>query len=168
MSAHSVLSRQAHPHLVSLGRYEGPLRRAVQALKYEGSREVARAIARELAGAVPESWHPEVVCAVPLHERRLRSRGYNQAALLAGALAHGLCVPHRELLSRERFTLQQARLSASERRANVEGAFRTVGAVPSRVLLVDDVLTTGTTLAECARMLRCAGADQVYFAVAAR
>ncbi len=165
--SHSPLTRVASPHLVSLGRYAGPLRRAVRALKYGGSREVAGALGARLAAGVPPAWAPQAVCAVPLHAGRERRRGYNQAELLARALAAELKVPCRPLLRRTRATRQQARLHADERRANLEGAFEATGRAPLRVLLVDDVLTTGSTLTECERVLRAAGAERVFFAVAA-
>ena len=165
--SHSPLTRRIEPHLVSLGRYTGPLRRSVRALKYGGSREVAGALGRALAAGVPPFWAPQAVCAVPLHPARQRGRGYNQAELLARALAAELGVPCRPLLRRTRSTRQQARLHAGERRANLAGAFEASGPAPPRVLLIDDVLTTGSTLAECERVLRAAGAGQVFFAVVA-
>lgn len=168
VSASSTLTREREAHLVSLGRYDARLRRAVRALKYEGSREVALAFAGALAPAVPREWHPNAVCAVPLHPSREQRRGYNQAELLARAVARELALPCSPLLRRTRATRQQAKLHADARRANLRGAFEAVAAVPPRVLLVDDVLTTGATLRECAAVLRGAGAERVYFLVAAR
>lgn len=105
----------------------------------------------------------ELLVPVPLGRRRLRTRGYNQAALLAKALAARTGIPAREgLLARTRDTRTQTALGPTERWANVAGAFRAV--VPlagTRVALVDDVLTTGATLAACAAALAASGAAAV-------
>lgn len=115
---------------------------------------------------------PEAVMPVPLHRSRLRQRGFNQALLLAEVVAGRLRVPLvRQGLLRTRPTEPQVNLSADERRQNVRGAF----SVPDercvagrRILLVDDVLTTGSTANECARVLKAAGARDVRVATAAR
>lgn len=152
-----------------LGPYEGALGRAVRALKYRGATRLAGWLGSELAArASAASWAPTVVCEVPLHAGRRRQRGYNQAALLAEHVARGLGVPHRPVLSRPFATAPQARLGREERRANVSGAFVGRPVAGHRVLLVDDVLTTGATLDACTAALRAAGAARVYAAVVAR
>jgi ComF family protein len=112
-----------------------------------------------------EDWRPTLVIPVPLSPKRRRRRGYNQADLVAGALAAMLGLPVRpDALSRERETPSQVGLDPAARRRNVEGAFRALRAEVEGqvVLLVDDLFTTGATLASCARALRAAGSKEVY------
>jgi ComF family protein len=144
------------------GAQHHPLARAVRALKFRGHRAVARTLGLAMAGIVPGGPH-DLVIPVPLHVSRLRERGYNQAALLARALARtaGLALLPGGLV-RRRATPAQADLDAGARRTNVRAAFvassRVAGAA---VVLVDDVLTTGATADACARALRDAGARGV-------
>ena len=107
---------------------------------------------------------PDLLLSVPLHRRRLRQRGYNQALELARPLAQALHVPLRhDRLQRRRHTGAQTELDAVSRRRNVRGAFavREGVALPAHVAILDDVMTTGATLAECARVLRRAGVARV-------
>ncbi|MEP7071073.1 MAG: ComF family protein [Verrucomicrobiota bacterium] len=108
---------------------------------------------------------------VPLHPARRRERGFNQAELLAGGLSHDARLPVRHALERIRYTTTQTALDRAERMENLRDAFRLRSAVDvrnSRVLLVDDILTTGSTLSECARVLRRGGAASVCAITAAR
>jgi ComF family protein len=108
---------------------------------------------------------------VPLHPTRQRERGFNQASLIAELLSAQTSIPARPLLERTRYTTTQTALDRSERMENLHNAFRLRknGDVRGlRVLLVDDVLTTGSTLNECARVLKRAGAFSVHAATAAR
>lgn len=152
-----------------LGPYAGPLGRAVRALKYRGATRLAGWLGERLAREVADAgWRPSVVCAVPLHPSRRRRRGYDQAWLLASSTAAALDVPCRPLLERRRATPSQAWLSRAARLRNVAGAFRSDSVPGARVLLVDDVLTTGATAAACREALLAAGASQVHVAVVAR
>jgi ComF family protein len=118
---------------------------------------LARRLARRLATDAPA-----LVVPVPLHARRLRERGFSPAAQLASAIAREARVPCAPvLLARRRDTPSQTGLSRSARRRNVAGAFSARGSAPLRVWLVDDVVTTGSTLSEAARALRRAGAREV-------
>ena len=142
----------------------------VHALKYEGRRGLAPGLAAELARVVPPVPRADLVMAVPLHPARLRERGYNQAGLLAEALAGTIGVPRLEgAIVRARDTRPQARLDPRSRRANVAGAFRVTnpGRLEGRsILLVDDVVTTGATLEACLEALAGAGARAAGVALA--
>jgi len=147
--------------------YAGPARRAVHRLKFSGWRDVAEAMADAMA-AVGTPAAADVVTWVPLARGRRAERGYDQARALAVALARRLDLPAGRLLRRPVATDPQARRSGAERRAAMRGAFRAVRDAPDRVLLVDDVLTTGATLGAAAEALRAAGAREVHGVAAAR
>lgn len=161
---------------LSFGEYEAGLRGLIHLLKYDRVTPVAAPLGKMLAYAITEligDAQPLVV-PVPLHKSRRRSRGFNQSELIAHAavrhLAQRLEVLHGALI-RQRDTISQVGLSREERIENVRDAFRV--AQPSRItgrdiLLVDDVMTTGTTLSECARVLKQAGAKRVWAATVAR
>jgi ComF family protein len=160
---------------IRLGPYTGRLRDAVLRTKSGTGEALAEMLGRvywEAACARLGVAGVDVVVPVPLHWRRRWARGYNQTAAVARELAAGLgvaCDPRA--LRRVRHTPQQLQPSASARRENVRGAFR-VGRRASlggkRILLVDDVMTTGSTAAEAARTLRAGGAEWVLVAVVAR
>jgi predicted amidophosphoribosyltransferase len=122
---------------------------------------VALALIRELAPRVPGG-PPDLVAPVPLHPRRLRERGFSPAALLARALARAAEAPFAAAqLARLRDTPSQTRLTRAARRRNVAGAFAARRPAPARVWLVDDVATSGATLAEAGAALRRAGAREI-------
>lgn len=136
----------------------------VHALKYQDRPGLAAPLGEELAAALPAAWRrPDLVVDVPLHPARLRERGYNQSAALANALADALGVPRLpRALRRVRATPPQARLGPAARRANLAGAFaieRPAWLAGRRVLLVDDVVTTGATLDAALGALHDAGAE---------
>lgn len=142
----------------------------VQALKYEERPGLAKVLGHRMASALPPGYRPDLVIEVPLHPVRLRERGYNQAALLADAVAAAIGAPRpARALRRVRPTKTQALLGPAERRRNLDGAFRLAdaGAWKGRsVLLVDDVLTTGATLEACLAPLNAARADATALALA--
>ena len=141
--------------------HRGPARGVVHQLKYGGLRVLAAPMAALMASSCPGALvSADLLAPVPLHPRRVRRRGYNQALLLAEALAaHTDSAVRPTLLERTRDTRSQVGLSRAERRANVGGAFALHERLDGqRVLLIDDVCTTGATLSACAVALHAAGA----------
>ncbi len=156
----------------SAGLYEGALRDILHAFKYDARRSLAAplaALVRQHAGVVLIG--VDVVVPVPLHRARERARGFNQAEDLARAMATAPRLPVRRALRRVRATRTQADLPAAQRHRNVRDAFAIArdGALAGRrVLLVDDVSTTGATLEACARVLKAAGVREVRAVTVAR
>ena len=151
--------------MYTTGKHQGALASAVRAFKYEGATDLSHLLAERLITAVrTQIWRVDVVVPVPLHADRLLERGYNQAALLGDQVARSLGFRFEPgLLRRIRSTSQQARLSGSERLENVSGAFDASPATQDKaILLIDDVVTTGSTLSECARALRARNAAALY------
>jgi len=147
--------------------FHGPVREAVHRLKYSGWRAVAEALGAAMQVVAPAEV-ADVVTWVPLSSRRLRERGFDQARRLANAVAPRLGLPVASLLVRVADTAPQARRGGQARRAVMAGAFRARARSPGRVMLVDDVLTTGATAGACARALLDAGAERVVLLTAAR
>lgn len=144
--------------------FDGWVRTAIHAFKYQGERARSRHLGDLLAPLLPPGASVDAVVPIPLHPTRLRDRGFNQATLLAERLAAS--VGHIEVveIARHGSTTPQVGLIAAHRRANVAGAF--VVPTPARlagrhVVLVDDVITTTATMAACARALADAGAATV-------
>ena len=181
---------------VALFYYSGGYEQVTQALKYRRNFSAGRWAGAMLGRFMREGgWRVDAVCCVPLHWTRHRSRGYNQAAVIGRSLASSLGAPFLpRLLLRSRRTRTQTRLDAAQRASNVSGAFvanpralsvlknvistgaKRSGEIPSpscptpighpTVLIVDDVFTTGSTLAACYRALREAFGDSINIAVA--
>ncbi len=141
--------------------YEGVGKEIVHALKYKGYTRVVDRLMVPLLLEVVEGRFDAVV-PVPLHSSRLRRRGFNQARLMAKSLAEEMRSILSDTLEVVRSTRDQVELSGAGRRANVRGAFGAKGRIGGRVLLVDDVFTTGATMSECAKMLVRAGAAEVH------
>ena len=171
--------RQAPPFAAAFAPYVygHPLDLLVGKLKFGHSLAAGRVLAELWLDAVAEAAPalPDLLVPVPLHAARLRERGYNQALELARPLARVLRIRLApDLLERQLATPAQASLDAAVRRRNLRGAFTFVpaalpgGAIPAHVALVDDVMTTGATLRECARVLRRAGIARVDVWVFAR
>jgi competence protein ComFC len=152
--------------------YEGPIRHALHELKYRRNVALGEALAIHLTGYVRKlGWQVDIVVPVPLGRQRLKERGYNQAAQFAGPLAwyQGWKYEPR-IIKRIRETRSQVGLSAAERKENISGAFRADPTLTTgkTVLLVDDVSTTGATMASCSEALLEADAKSVYALTLAR
>lgn len=155
--------------------YEGACRDLIHAFKYRNKTHLRRPLALVTIEQLSEfvrSRAPHLIIPVPLHRKRLRSRGFNQAVLLGELFSAHWNIPlDRHNLRRIRWTEPQVNLSSGDRRANVKGAFCLQNPElvrGRRVLLVDDVVTTGSTVEECAVMLKNAGADDVAVITVAR
>jgi len=157
----------------SAGIYDGALREAIHRVKFDGETALARSLGRWLARSLPgEAAEADLVTPVPLHPRKIRERGFNQSEFLSGAVAAAASLPHRPgLLRKTTPTRSQTGLGRRDRRRNLRGTFSLpAGAAVAgkRVLLVDDIYTTGCTVEECARVLRRAGARGVRVLTLAR
>ncbi|NKI35271.1 ComF family protein [Wenzhouxiangella sp. XN79A] len=151
--------------------YGGAAASLVHRFKFSGDLAAGRALADALAARVRDADRPQLLVPVPLHWTRQWRRGFNQAELLAEDVCRAIDGPPvHPLLERRRRTPAQSALSAGRRRVNVRGAFacRPIPPGLSHVALVDDVMTTGATLAECTRALKRAGVARVDLWVAAR
>lgn len=152
--------------------YSEIMKQSMYRFKYNNRREYAKfyalAVERLFADMI-EAWQPEVLIPVPLHKSRLRKRGYNQAEVFAKAISGRLNIPvDRRILIRTKKTIPQKKLGQKERLLNVENAFQTASSIIKykRVILVDDIYTTGTTINECAHVLKERGVDTVFFVTA--
>src|SRR3977135_4365021 len=160
---------------VAAYRSRGLVRKLVHEFKYARQRHLRYPVAAWLRETLRDprlhGRHFDAIVPVPLHPARERERGFNQAMLLHELLAASLTLPLRGVLERTRYTTTQTAYDRAERMENLHGAFRLrkkEDVRDLRVLLIDDVLTTGSTLSECARVLRAAGAVSVHAATAAR
>lgn len=151
--------------------YESPMDHLIQQFKYSGRLEMARLLGQLMAQWLAPRLDtlPEEIIPVPLHRRRLRERGFNQALELARPLARQFSLPlNTQACQRTRFTTPQFGLSAKERAKNVKNAFQVEGPIGKHVALVDDVMTTGQTVSELAKVLRQAGVEEIEVWVCAR
>jgi len=155
--------------------YEGACRDLIHAFKYRNKTHLRRPLALLTIARLSDfitSRRSDLILPVPLHRKKLSSRGFNQAVLLGEILSQRLEIPlDRRNLRRIRWTEPQVNLTAHERRTNVKGAFgihESALVSGRRVLLVDDVLTTGSTAEECARVLKAGGAADVTVITVAR
>lgn len=145
-------------------RYEWPLAQLEARFKFGGDLAAGRTLSLAWIASTSPDELPQAIVPVPLHRTRLRKRGYNQALELAKPLAHALGIPLlRDVLQRNRATNAQTELTAVQRRRNVRDAFAAHidGNLPQHLAVLDDVFTTGATLAECVRVLKRAGVQRV-------
>lgn len=152
--------------------YSEAMKASMYGFKYNNRREYGKYYAKAIVaryGALIRQWDADVIIPVPLHKRKEKSRGYNQAEVLAMELSKELGIFFdNKILERVRYTVPQKELKDKERIKNIKNAFqiRKNGLEYSKIVLVDDIYTTGTTIDECAKVLIQAGASQVYFLTA--
>ena len=149
--------------------YEDRLQRAIYRMKYGGQKQYGRFFARWMA-AEGGDWTAQqgftCVSSVPLANSRRKSRGYNQAEIIAKELGRLCRLPYVDLLERTKETLPQKNLGEAMRQENLKGAFRVredIQEVPLHVCLVDDIYTTGSTVEACAGVLQQAGVEEIYY-----
>ena len=155
----------------SFGFYQDELRQLVQLFKYSKIQTLAAPLGRLLALALPRGLRFDVIVPMPMHWRKRWQRGFNQAELLAREIARRTNLPVRNAVKRVHQKSVQAGLTNAKRRANVAGAFRPRRGKTlegKRVLLIDDVMTTGATASACAKALKRAGAARVTLLTVAR
>jgi competence protein ComFC len=160
---------------VAAYRSRGIVREVIHEFKYARQTHLRHLVAQWLRAALDDERLRDIsfdlIVPVPLHPARQRERGFNQASLLAESLSAKISLRSKPVLERIRYTTTQTTLDRSERMENLRNAFRLrkkADVRGLRVLLIDDVLTTGSTLSECARVLKRAGAISVHAATAAR
>ena len=152
---------------IALLNYNEGAKKVIYGLKYQNKRDAARFLAEETIrrhGRRLLRIGADALVPVPLHKSRRRERGYNQAELLARELSRGLGIPVRKLLGRKTFTAVQKNLGYAARQRNEAGAFFALSppVAEKRLILVDDVYTTGATAENCTKALLRAGAEEVW------
>jgi ComF family protein len=152
----------------ALGSYEGSLQEAIHRWKYQGKTYLSPFLGEWMAEGLNRYWDPNLfalIIPVPLHKKRLRERGFNQALLLVKELSRRTGIPYRKrILRKKRPTIPQVNLSGVEREKGVRGTFHIIGREElegKSILLVDDVYTTGATVNECSKVLLAGGAERV-------
>lgn len=162
---------------IAVAVYEGTLSEAIHIFKYQKKQAMAKHLNVMITDLLLQRlFDSDIIIPVPLHKKRLNERGFNQSLLIAHYLSKRLCIPlSMDGLQRVRWTRPQIELSRHERLKNVRGAFAVLaGLKPAhiikdkRVILVDDVYTTGATVNECAKVLKKAGASEVVVFTLAR
>lgn len=153
----------------SLWLHKGLVKHSIYQFKYHNRRVYADVYARELVHryeSVIAKWNPDVIIPVPLHKKRRRQRGYNQAEVLAKKLGVSLAIPVRtDLIKRQRYTDPQKKLDKGQRRTNLKDAFAVTGSLENiwSVIIVDDIYTTGSTINAIAEKLKEKGVQKVWF-----
>lgn len=155
---------------ISAGPYSDTLAEAIKLFKYKKKIHIGRALTEETMKLIPDEHHPLIP--VPLHPQRLREREFNQSAIIASVISSRFEIPLlTDVLLRQRYTKPQVELGFRERKENVAGAFilQNKKAIKNRhIILVDDVFTTGSTVNECAKVLKNNGAGKVFVITIAR
>ena len=159
-------------HLLIPFDYQPPLSHWIPALKFHRQTYLSQWLAHVIAKAVEQKTtteKPDLLVPVPLHPKRLRWRGFNQAQLIAQGVAKQLALPlNTRLVKKIRATAEQTSLNASERNQNMRNAFYVCAQPPARIAIIDDVITTGSTVRELAKQLKKAGCKEVHVWSAAR
>jgi len=154
-----------HCKIICSAKYEGVCKNLIIEFKFRASRTIAHTLAQIMADDLIKysgTFAPDLIVPVPLHPGRKQERGFNQSELLSKNISKTLNIPcEKSFLKRTRNTPSQKALGKGERIKNVEGAFKSQNAAGRNILLIDDVLTTGATMFECAKTLKQAGAKKV-------
>lgn len=155
------------------GHYHGVLKEIIHEFKYKGKRDLALFLGDKIYNVYKNTSWPfiDFIIPVPLHKKRFRERGFNQSLLLAKVLSQKTKIPVLDVLQRIKPTKQQVRLSRKSRRENMKNVFKInlkEKIYNKTLILVDDVYTTGTTVNECAKTLKKAGAREIYVITIAR
>ncbi len=163
LCGHCLKQSPVFDHSISLLRYENKVVQLVTRYKFHNSLSYSRLLAELLLRELIDAEKPDCLIAVPLHSRRLYERGFNQSHELAKIIAKRLKIPlASEAVLRVRETEQQTGLNAKQRRQNIRGAFAVTATIKYKhVVLIDDVVTTGSTVNELARVLKKAGVQTV-------
>lgn len=154
---------------VALWLHKPPVSTSVYQFKYHNHRTFGKYYVEEILkvyGGILRKWKIDIIIPIPLHPRRRRKRGYNQAAIVAEGIGENLNIPVDEkCVKRIRYTVPQKKMDHSSRRRNLKGAFRVTASFRpvKTVLLVDDIYTTGNTIDEISLILRRAGVEKIYF-----
>lgn len=156
--------------VLSYGLYEGVLQEAISQLKFHGVKRLSKPLGRLLLSFELSGIDLDGIVPVPLSMKRLRERGFNQSLLIARIVSKEKGIPMLiDILLKKKETPPQIGLSAKERLSNLKGAFEVKGNIEGmRLLLVDDVMTTGATVTECSKELMKAGAKEVIVLTLAR
>lgn len=143
-------------------RYKEPFRSSLWRFKFKNGTNLAKPLAKLMLPAIDKNRVWDCIVPVPISRERLKQRGYDQSVLLAKEVSKLTGIPCRtDILEKTKHNRTQHNLSAKEREANVRGAYRAEGAARLRILLLDDIVTTGATAVECAKVLYRNGADYV-------
>ena len=166
-----MVHRHAFEYGVALLNYDEAARRSMSQIKYYNKREYLDFYGAAISAryeTLIRRWNVDAIVPIPVHPSRRRKRGFNQAEVLAQIIGERLGIRVLpDLLVRTKRTMPQKELSAAERLKNLSGAFAAGASHPEirRILLVDDIYTTGSTIEACSRVLRSAGAECIYFVV---
>lgn len=151
--------------VITATRYKFPVDKALSELKFNKQLHFARSLSHVLERRVRLSYdnapYPDALVAIPLHPKRLSERGFNQSDLVTKHLANALSIPHNNALARVKDTPHQIGLSEKQRRKNLNNAFRLQKPLPRHIALIDDVVTTGSTVSEAAKLCLQNGVEQV-------
>ncbi len=166
-------NHHSYTRVIAACRYTSPAKELIHALKFDNQRNIYQYVAEMILTRINEEYSAlkfDYIIPVPLHKQKKYERGYNQSALIARTLGEELRIPYSEkLLLRNRYTISQFSLTATERKNNLTGAFSAHHNLDKgNILLIDDIFTTGSTMDECAKTLRSSGASRIYGAVFAR
>ncbi len=171
LCGHCIQAPPAFDRTLAAFHYDFPLSQLLPRIKYQRQPAHLGWLARVLAAFLQQQYEadwPEALCAVPMHPLSELKRGFNQAQLLAEVLARQLRLPLAPCLSKIRHTPHQMSLGLDERRHNLRHAFKVTRQPPAHIALIDDVMTTGTTVNTLASLLKSAGAERVDIWVLAR